>query len=77
MFTARNELRKVLFLELIVTFVFVHEISREPLSGFAPNSQRRRVWSLARMNLNAKVKGQRSRSPGACVRFLFRKTSLF
>jgi len=41
-----------------VTFVFVYEISREPLNGFAPNSQGRRVWSLARMSLNIKVKGQ-------------------
>jgi len=42
---------------------------QEPLSGFArvfraPNSQGRRVWSLARMSLNVKVKGQRSTSPG-------------
>jgi len=39
MFTARGELRKVLFLALSVTFLFVREISREPLNGFAPNSQ--------------------------------------
>jgi len=38
--------------------------SREPLNGFAPNTQGRRVWSLARKNLKVKVKGQRSRSPG-------------
>ena len=42
----------------------MYEISREPLNGFAPNSRRRRVWYLARMSLNVKVKGQRSRSPG-------------
>jgi len=46
------------------TFLFVYEIYREPLNGFAPNSQERRVWSLARINLNVKVRGQRSRSPG-------------
>ena len=54
--TACSELRKVLFLALSVTFLFVYEISWEPLNGFAPNSQERRVWSLARMSLNVKVK---------------------
>jgi len=34
----------------------VHEISREPLNGFAPNSHGRRAWSPARTSL--KVKGQ-------------------
>jgi len=28
-------------------FLFVPQISREPLNGFAPNSQGIRVWSLA------------------------------
>jgi len=59
--TARSKLRKVLFLALSVTFLvflFVYEISREPLNGFAPNSQGRRVSSLARTSLNVKVKGQ-------------------
>jgi len=37
--TARNELRQVQFLALSVTFLFVYEISWEPLNGFAPNSQ--------------------------------------
>jgi len=41
-----------------VTFLFVHEISREPLNGFVPNSQRRHTWSLACTSLNIKVKGQ-------------------
>ena len=36
----------------------VYEIPREPLNGFAPNSQGRRVWSLARTRLNVKVKDQ-------------------
>jgi len=45
-------------------FLFVYEISREPLNGFAPNSQGRRACSLARTTLKVKVKGQRSRSPG-------------
>jgi len=44
--------------------VFVYEISRETLNGFAPNSLGRRVWFLARTSLNVKIKGQRSRSPG-------------
>ena len=38
--------------------MFAYEISREPLNGFAPNSQGRRVWSLARTSLNVKVKSQ-------------------
>ena len=42
----------------VCDFLFVHQIYREPLNGFAPNSQRRRVWSLARTSLNVKVKGQ-------------------
>ena len=57
--TARSELRKVLFLALSVYgFLFVYEISPEPLNGFAPNSHGRRVWFLARMSLKVKVKGQ-------------------
>jgi len=44
-------------------FLFVYEISRELLNGFAPNSYGRRVGSLALTNLKTKVKGQRSRSP--------------
>ena len=39
LFIARSELRKVLFLALSVTFLFVPQISREPLNGFASNSQ--------------------------------------
>ena len=41
--TARSELRKVLFLALSVTFLFMNEMSRELLNELAPNSQRRRV----------------------------------
>jgi len=41
-------------------FLFVTQISRERLNGFAPNSQRTRVWIVAWTNLNVKVKGQRS-----------------
>ena len=36
---------------LFVTVLFVYEISREPLNGFAPNSQGKRVWSLAGTSL--------------------------
>ena len=39
-------------------FLFVYEISREPLNGVGPNSQGRHVWSLAGISLNVKVKGQ-------------------
>ena len=82
--TARSELRKVLFLAPPVCFfLFVYEIYWEPLNGFAPNSNGRRVWSLARTSLKVKAKGQRSRSPGtkkrhfsAGVRFMFGETSL-
>jgi len=67
--------------------LFVCEISREPLNGFAPNSHGRRAWSLARMILNVKVKGQRSRSPGTktvffgpfgglCAVYVWGKTAL-
>ena len=31
-----------------ILFVFVTQISREPLDGFAPNSQRRRAWLVPR-----------------------------
>jgi len=36
----------------------LYEISLEPLNGFAPNSQGRRVWSLTQASLKVKVKGQ-------------------
>ena len=35
----------------------MYKISREPVNGFAPNSQRC-VWSLAQTSWNVKVKGQ-------------------
>jgi len=62
----------------------VYEVSREPLNGFAPNSHRRRVWSLARTSLNVKIKGQGHQGQkrhfrpisGTCVRFMFGETSL-
>jgi len=56
--TACRELWKVLFLVRSVTVLFVYEISREPLNGFVPNSQGRRIWSLVRMTLKVEVKGQ-------------------
>ena len=58
-------MRKVLFLvPSVCGFVFVYEKSPEPLNGFLPNSQGRRVWFSAGMSLKVKVKGQRPRSPG-------------
>jgi len=84
-FTARSELRKVLFLAPSVCgFLFVYEISREPLNRCAQNSQERLVWSLARTSLKVKVKGQGhqgqkrhfSALSAACVRFMFSKISL-
>jgi len=71
--TQFSELRKVLFVALSVTFLFVYEISREPLNGFAPNSHGRHVWSLARML--GRVWRSRSIS-AACVRFMFEKKHL-
>ena len=69
-FTTRSELRKVLFIVLSVCrFLFVYDTSQEPLNGLAPNSQGRRVWSIARTSLNVKVKGQRSRLPGTKMAF--------
>ena len=37
--TAHSELRKVLFLALCVTFLFVYEISLKLLNGLVPYSQ--------------------------------------
>jgi len=59
----RPHASKVLLFVLSVIFLFVPQISREPLNGFAPNSQGIRVWSIARTRLNVMVKGQRSRLP--------------
>jgi len=68
--TARSVLRKVLFLApSVYGFLFVYEIPRELLNGFAPYSHGRRVWSLARKTLKVKVRGQRSRSPGTKMAF--------
>jgi len=45
-------------------------VSPEPLNGFAPNSQGRRVWSLARTSLKVKVKRQGKTSVASSF-FLF------
>jgi len=59
LFTARSELREVLFLEpSICGFLFVYEIFREPLNRFVPNLPIRRVRSLVWTSLKVKVKGQ-------------------
>jgi len=42
----------------ILFFLFVYEISREPVNGFVPNSHGRRVRSIARTSLKVKVKCQ-------------------
>jgi len=81
-FTARNELRKILFWRhQSVAFLLVYEICREPLNGFAPNLHGGRVWSFTRTNLKVKVKGQGhqgqkrhfSALSAARVRFMFGK----
>jgi len=41
-----------------MVFLFVYKISWEPLNGFAPNSDGRRVWFLTQMSLKVKFKGQ-------------------
>ena len=69
--TARSELRKVLFLALSVTFLFAYEISWETLNGFAPNSHRRRIWSIVRTSLEVKV------NVGCLRAVCIWKTSLF
>jgi len=77
--TARSQLREVLSLALSVTFVCVYEMSRERLNGYAPNSQGRSLWSLARTSLKVKVKRhqvQKRHFSAACVRFMFVKTFL-
>jgi len=64
--TARSYLWEVVFGAVSLCFLFLYEISREPLNEFAPNSHS--VWSLARTSL--KVRCQMSRSPET-------KTALF
>ena len=69
---ACSELRKVLFLAPSVCgFMFVCEISWEPLNGFAPNSHGRCVWSLAQTNLKVKRQGHQGQKTaffrGLCV----------
>jgi len=56
--TAHRELRKVDVFGAVCDFLFVYEIFRELLNGFAPNSQGRRVWFLVGTSLKVKVKGQ-------------------
>ena len=64
--TTRSELRKILFWRWCWLFLFVHEVSREPLNGFTPNSQGRHVWSLASLGRvwmsRAKVKVTRDKN---------------
>jgi len=43
--------------------LFVNQISRDRLNGFAHNSQGRRVWFLARTSLNVKVKDKGHQGP--------------
>ena len=51
-----SEPRQILFLApLLCGFLFVYEISWEPLNGFAPNSHGRHVWSLTWTSLKVKV----------------------
>jgi len=64
-----------------VGFLFVYEISREQLNGFAPSSHRRHVWSPARMTskVMVKVQGHQNKKrhfptlSAACVRLFLVK----
>jgi len=47
-----------------VVFLFLYEISPEPLNRFAPNSHRRRVWSVAWTNLKLKGQGHQGQKNG-------------
>jgi len=48
-------------------FLFVNQISPEPLNGFAPNSHGRRVWSLVRASLNVKGRGHQGQQNTLCT----------
>ena len=81
LFTAHSELRKVLFLALSVTFLFVYEISREPLNGFAPNSHTGKTCLVPRSDeFECQDRTNKKRHflalSAVCVRFMFGKTSL-
>jgi len=76
LFTTGSKLRKVLFLVLSVTFLFVDEIFLEPLNGFAPNSRGSHVWSLAQMTLKVKVTKDKKWHFRPFWRFMVDKTSL-
>jgi len=70
--TTRSELWKVLFLApSVYVFLFVYEISRESLNGFAPNSYGRCVWSLARTSLKVKVTRDKTTFFGPFLRAVY------
>jgi len=61
--TACSELWKVLFsVPLVCGFLFVYEISWNPLNGFAPNSHGRHAWSSLRRVWRSKVKVTRDKN---------------
>jgi len=61
----------------VCCFLFVYEMSQEPLNGFAPDSHGRRVLFLALTTLKVKVTRDKKRHfsalSAACVRFMFGK----
>jgi len=79
-FTTRSELQKVLFLvPSVCGFLFVYEISLESLNGFAPNSHRDVFGPRSDEFEGQGHQGQKwqfSALSAACMRFMFRKTSL-
>ena len=65
----RSELRKVLFFTPSVCgFLFVYDISREPLNGFAPNLHGRQTCLVPRRD-EFEGHSQRSRLPGTKTAF--------
>jgi len=77
-FTACSELRKVF--GSVCDFLFVYEISREPLNGFTPNSQGRLLVPRS-VDFECQVQGHQGQKTAfsalsvACERFVCGKTS--
>jgi len=51
----------------VTFFVCVWNVSGEPMNGFVPNSQGRRVWFLAQTSLNVMVKVPNDISIGSAI----------
>jgi len=75
---AVNCARFCFWCHLSVVFCLCMKCLGEPLNGFVPNSDGRRVWSLTQTSLKVKVTRDKklyfSALLAACVRFMFSKT---